>query len=154
MPRHSPALSSAQMAYSPTPTPRIDKMEDAMDRFMAVLKWYMSGYHVRPKGCKKPYNPLLGEQFYASWSHDNGSETVFVSEQVSHHPPVSAFYMDSRKNGSSLCYCCCRGNTRSQSWELCELPPCPPFQASSWLEISGPSRNFLEHQLEGMCHEV
>lgn len=38
---------------------------------------------------KKPFNPLLGETFDV---FDNGVRVV--CEQVSHHPPVSAFYAD------------------------------------------------------------
>lgn len=44
----------------------------------------------------KPYNPILGEQFYCKWDHDD-STTFFYSEQVSHHPPISALYMENRK---------------------------------------------------------
>jgi hypothetical protein len=33
------------------------------------------------------------------FKHPNGSETYFVAEQVSHHPPISAFYASNRKEG-------------------------------------------------------
>lgn len=34
------------------------------------------------------------------WYHpDDGSRTLLVAEQVSHHPPVSAFYAINRKKG-------------------------------------------------------
>jgi hypothetical protein len=33
----------------------------------------------------KPFNPLLGE----TWEYDNG-EVKIITEQVSHHPPISA----------------------------------------------------------------
>ncbi|KAL6056913.1 oxysterol-binding protein-related protein 5 isoform X3, variant 2 [Balamuthia mandrillaris] len=75
------------------------KLEDPVDRFLAITKWYMSGFYIRPKGVKKPYNPILGEIFRASWHHDESSKSFFVAEQVSHHPPVSAFYASNRKNG-------------------------------------------------------
>lgn len=39
---------------------------------------------------KKPFNPLLGETFEYN---DNGIR--FIAEQVSHHPPISAFYCES-----------------------------------------------------------
>jgi oxysterol-binding protein-related protein 8 len=46
----------------------------------------------------KPYNPIIGEQFNCSWEHKD-STTKFFSEQVSHHPPISASYMvNSEKN--------------------------------------------------------
>ena len=69
---------------------------------------------------KKPYNPILGETFRCHWKtpmendgtneettqdeeklSNNGplpwcqaDDLVFVAEQVSHHPPISAFYAE------------------------------------------------------------
>jgi len=65
-----------------------------------MVKWYLSGFYIKPKGVKKPYNPILGETFRCMWNlpQDN-SKTFFISEQVSHHPPVSAFYASNRKAG-------------------------------------------------------
>lgn len=28
-----------------------------------IIKWYMSAFYIKPKGVKKPYNPILGEIF-------------------------------------------------------------------------------------------
>ena len=39
---------------------------------------------------KKPFNPLLGETWQARQAH--GGCTIFM-EQISHHPPISAFEM-------------------------------------------------------------
>lgn len=41
---------------------------------------------------KKPYNPILGEVFRARWTFNDGTEAFYVAEQVSHHPPISAYY--------------------------------------------------------------
>lgn len=49
---------------------------------------------------KKPYNPVLGEFFRCHWTFDKGdipgadssSESVYIAEQVCHHPPISAFF--------------------------------------------------------------
>jgi hypothetical protein len=41
---------------------------------------------------KKPLNAFLGEVFLASWDGKAG-KTQLVSEQVSHHPPVTACYL-------------------------------------------------------------
>ena len=60
---------------------------------------YLSGFYIRPKGIKKPYNPILGEHFRCLFKYYNGSETYFVAEQVSHHPPISSFYISNRKDG-------------------------------------------------------
>ncbi|XP_072118194.1 oxysterol-binding protein-related protein 11 isoform X1 [Mobula birostris] len=73
---------------------------------------------------KKPYNPIIGETFHCSWNVPKNASSVscntssqscllksecsdglegrgqsdyllrFVSEQVSHHPPVSGFYVE------------------------------------------------------------
>uniref|UniRef100_A0A1I8IXM6 Oxysterol-binding protein n=1 Tax=Macrostomum lignano TaxID=282301 RepID=A0A1I8IXM6_9PLAT len=45
---------------------------------------------------KKPYNPLIGETFHCSWNLGGGGENrlVYTAEQVSHHPPVTAFYLE------------------------------------------------------------
>jgi hypothetical protein len=34
---------------------------DPLQRFLSVVRWFISGYHIRPTGVKKPYNPILGE---------------------------------------------------------------------------------------------
>lgn len=41
--------------------------EDALQRFLAVVRYYLSAWHIRPKGVKKPYNPVLGEFFRCQW---------------------------------------------------------------------------------------
>ena len=58
---------------------------------------------------KKPFNPVIGETFHCSWpvssvvstgssgeqsSAANNSRLVYTAEQVSHHPPVTAFYFE------------------------------------------------------------
>ena len=75
------------------------KEKDPLRRMVEVVRWYLSGFHIRPKGMKKPYNPILGETFRCRWSHDDETYTHFVSEQVSHHPPISAFYCCNREKG-------------------------------------------------------
>jgi hypothetical protein len=47
----------------------------------------------------KPYNPTLGEIFKCYWTHGEDDRSVFLAEQISHHPPVTAFYMNSKKRG-------------------------------------------------------
>ncbi|XP_026747918.1 oxysterol-binding protein-related protein 8 isoform X3 [Trichoplusia ni] len=73
--------------------------EDPYQRFIGVLRWFLSGLYRKPKGLKKPYNPVLGEVFRCCWQHTAESYTYYVAEQVSHHPPVSAFYVSNRKDG-------------------------------------------------------
>ncbi|XP_041917201.1 oxysterol-binding protein-related protein 5-like isoform X2 [Alosa sapidissima] len=76
------------------------KEESAYGRIKKVLRWYLSGFYKKPKGLKKPYNPILGETFRCCWPHpDSDSCTFYIAEQVSHHPPISAFYVSNKKDG-------------------------------------------------------
>lgn len=66
---------------------------DPLARFLDVVRYFLSGWHVRPKGVKKPYNSVLGEFFRCRWQDEYGkpSTAFFIAEQVSHHPPISAY---------------------------------------------------------------
>uniref|UniRef100_A0A1D1XEG0 Oxysterol-binding C23B6.01c n=1 Tax=Anthurium amnicola TaxID=1678845 RepID=A0A1D1XEG0_9ARAE len=76
----------------------VPREEDPVKRFVNVVRYYLSGWHIKPKGVKKPYNPVLGERFRARWQFADNTEALFVSEQVSHHPPISAYYYVSPEN--------------------------------------------------------
>ncbi|OMJ24321.1 Oxysterol-binding protein-like protein [Smittium culicis] len=65
---------------------------DPIERFVMGVKYYMSGWHIHPTGVKKPYNPVLGEFFRSKHILESNKKAYYISEQVSHHPPVSAFY--------------------------------------------------------------
>eukprot|EP00124_Ichthyophonus_hoferi_P002330 Ihof_evm4s154 gene=Ihof_evmTU4s154 len=75
------------------------KTQDPLQRMVEVVRWYVSGFYKKPKGVKKPYNPLLGEMYRCQWSHSDGARTCFVAEQVSHHPPISSWYASNRQHG-------------------------------------------------------
>jgi hypothetical protein len=77
----------------------VGSIQDPLDRLIGVVKWYLSGFYIKPQGVKKPYNPLLGEFFRCKWVHGDGSTTHYVAEQVSHHPPISCLYFSNRKEG-------------------------------------------------------
>ncbi|RCI14307.1 hypothetical protein L249_5930 [Ophiocordyceps polyrhachis-furcata BCC 54312] len=81
---------------------------DPAKRAVLVLKWFLSTlkhqYASRSEQFgneKKPLNPFLGELFLGSWTDDTG-ETTLVSEQVSHHPPATAYCIRNRKTGVQL----------------------------------------------------
>ncbi|KAL2843834.1 hypothetical protein BJX68DRAFT_270003 [Aspergillus pseudodeflectus] len=106
----------------------IGKSEDPLGRMLEVLRfWFTKDLkYIKGKPCK-PYNSTLGEFFRCSWevhstlpklpllanSHTaNGVSSVtddtgkpvkvcFLTEQTSHHPPVSAFYIDCPETGVS-----------------------------------------------------
>jgi oxysterol-binding protein-related protein 9/10/11 len=78
---------------------------DPAKRSLLVLKWFLSTlkqqYSSRNEKLgseKKPLNPFLGELFLGTWQDDAG-ETQLVSEQVSHHPPVTAYCITNAKHG-------------------------------------------------------
>ncbi|KAH8674894.1 hypothetical protein BGZ61DRAFT_361041 [Ilyonectria robusta] len=81
---------------------------DPAKRTMLVLKWFLSTlkhqYASRSEQYgneKKPLNPFLGELFLGTWSDDAGTTTL-VSEQVSHHPPATAYCVRNEKTGVEL----------------------------------------------------
>ena len=53
-------------------------------RMKTVVQWYLSGFYKKPKGLKKPYNPILGETFRCYWQHPNGSKTFYPWIFASH----------------------------------------------------------------------
>eukprot|EP00092_Neocalanus_flemingeri_P029573 GFUD01032119.1.p1 GENE.GFUD01032119.1~~GFUD01032119.1.p1 ORF type:complete len:687 (+),score=218.93 GFUD01032119.1:36-2096(+) len=88
--------------------------ESQEERMVQVLRWYLSSFSASRKStiAKKPYNPIIGEIFRCWWSLPSiqpptspsctpgpipwcgPSDLMFLAEQVSHHPPVSAFYVE------------------------------------------------------------
>ncbi|KAK4231798.1 hypothetical protein QBC38DRAFT_465597 [Podospora fimiseda] len=71
------------------PIPTVD---DPVERFLGVVKFYLSGWHIRPPGVKKPLNPILGEIFTCYWDFPDGTRGYYISEQTSHHPPKSSYF--------------------------------------------------------------
>ena len=60
-------------------------------RMQKVVKWYLSGLYKKPKGLKKPYNPILGETFRCYWQHPTGSKASSKFK-----PPFSYTLMEYR----------------------------------------------------------
>ena len=76
--------------------------DDPFERMKSVVVFYLSGFYKKPKGLKKPYNPILGEYFRCYWQHPSGTKTFYIAEQVSHHPPISAFHVTNRSEGFAI----------------------------------------------------
>ncbi|ODH27737.1 hypothetical protein ACO22_04123 [Paracoccidioides brasiliensis] len=104
----------------------IGKSDDHLGRMLEVLRfWFTKDLkYIKGKPCK-PYNSALGEFFRCNWeiedterpitpSAPNGGTTTstvtandnaeqvkisYLTEQTSHHPPVSAFYVDCPQRG-------------------------------------------------------
>ncbi|CAD5121401.1 DgyrCDS9923 [Dimorphilus gyrociliatus] len=93
------------------------------ERMIACLKWYLTSFRAgrNPVVAKKPYNPTLGEIFQSYYDMeylfpqegDNSTQdgpvpwakerdVQVVAEQVSHHPPISAFYAENSLKKMSM----------------------------------------------------
>ncbi|KAF7718396.1 Oxysterol-binding family protein [Penicillium ucsense] len=79
------------MAHPETLLP-MSEIEDPVERFVAVVKFYLSGWHIKPPGVKKPLNPVLGETFTCYWDYPDQTRGYYISEQTSHHPPKSSYF--------------------------------------------------------------
>lgn len=99
------------MAHPETLLPMPD-IDDPVQRFLSVIKFYLSGWHIKPpyvvpiplrsrseqqaklkySGVKKPLNPILGETFNCYWEYPDHSRGYYISEQTSHHPPKSSYF--------------------------------------------------------------
>ncbi|KAI1313372.1 glycerol ethanol, ferric requiring protein [Mortierella claussenii] len=80
------------------------------DRLLNCTRWFIStlygSYSSRSTTAgleKKPYNPILGEQYFAQWTGDiETGDTILIAEQVSHHPPIMGFHLENKKAGVVL----------------------------------------------------
>ncbi|XP_036179474.1 oxysterol-binding protein-related protein 2 isoform X3 [Myotis myotis] len=70
---------------------RASRQPQALERMQCVAAFAVSAVASQWERTGKPFNPLLGET-YELIREDLGFR--FISEQVSHHPPVSAFYSE------------------------------------------------------------
>lgn len=87
-----------------------EKEAMALRRVIAVTRWFIST--LRSQYCsrnesvgseKKPLNPFLGEVFVGKWPQtDDHDETILLSEQVSHHPAVTAYAVINESQGVML----------------------------------------------------
>ncbi|KAI1331007.1 Oxysterol-binding protein [Xylariaceae sp. FL0255] len=81
------------------------KEKDPVKRALLVLKWWLTtckGHFASRSEAfgneKKPLNPFLGEFFLAKWEDAVGT-TELISEQVSHHPPATAYCIRHEASG-------------------------------------------------------
>jgi len=79
----------------------IKQQTDPMTRFLAVIRWYL-GLVKEETMEKKPFNPVIGETHLCWVDHGDGNYSEFIGEQVSHHPPVSAFIVRNKHHELSI----------------------------------------------------
>ncbi|KAI9297047.1 putative Oxysterol binding protein [Neoconidiobolus thromboides FSU 785] len=98
----------AHYADHPALIKNIALAQDPLERTQAVTAWFLSSlygsFRSRNKDNfeKKPYNPILGEKFICSLKDASGDKIDVNCEQVSHHPPISAFHLESQEHGISI----------------------------------------------------
>ncbi|KAI1321299.1 glycerol ethanol, ferric requiring protein [Mortierella claussenii] len=88
----------------------ISKGSTPEERLLNATRWFIStlygSYTSRSTTAgmeKKPYNPILGEQYFAKWTGDEETgDTVLRAEQVSHHPPIMGFHLENKQAGVIL----------------------------------------------------
>jgi len=78
-----------------------NQIEDPLDRFMSVLRWFISTIQ-QEDFHKKPYNPVLGETLKCRIESKEYGKTEFLAEQVSHHPPICAFVVHNAKENVTI----------------------------------------------------
>jgi len=73
---------------------------DPVRRMKYVISFFVSGYHRNSVDCmnRGPLNPVLGETFQGG--KEDG--TKIYCEQISHHPPISAYLIIGPKNSYRL----------------------------------------------------
>lgn len=79
---------------------------DPEQRFLTILKWWITNLVSQPKKGiyhAKPYNAVLGEVFRCKYYHED-SISYFIAEQVSHHPPITAFQVMNREKNFAVSY--------------------------------------------------
>lgn len=64
---------------------------DSQERMAYILAFALTPYSATIGRVSKPFNPLLGETYELDYN-DGQKKFQFFSEQVSHHPPISAGY--------------------------------------------------------------
>jgi oxysterol-binding protein-related protein 8 len=111
------------MAHPETLLPMAE-IDDPEERFVSVVKFYLSGWHIKPpqvpplcalnmrmltfgicRGVKKPLNPILGETFTCYWEYPDNTKGYYISEQTSHHPPKSSYFFMAPEHGIHIDGC-------------------------------------------------
>lgn len=100
------------LLLAPAFLPQTNDADSAERDQMAVTRWFILTLRLQycsrseSKGLeKKPFNPLLGEVFVGRWENSAKpelGETILLSEQVLHHPPVTAYAIVNATNKVTL----------------------------------------------------
>ncbi|XP_063849848.1 oxysterol-binding protein 1-like isoform X6 [Scylla paramamosain] len=78
---------------------RASQIEDSCEQLSLVAAFTVSSYATTAVRTAKPFNPLLGETYECDRTEDLGWRAI--NEQVSHHPPIVAQYVEGNAGWSS-----------------------------------------------------
>ncbi|KAL3895988.1 MAG: hypothetical protein SGCHY_004363 [Lobulomycetales sp.] len=93
IPKKHPAIhAAAQKQWKLDQLHQLQKEEASLMRLMLVAAFAMSNYSSTVGRTSKPFNPMLGETYELV---DEERQYRYVSEQVCHHPPISACHCES-----------------------------------------------------------
>jgi len=85
------------------PAPGLWERQLTLHALQATLKGQYTTRNEKMGSEKKPLNPVLGELFFGTWPDKNGrGETTLTVEQVSHHPPITAYCIANASKGLVL----------------------------------------------------
>jgi hypothetical protein len=70
---------------------RAAKEDNPFMRLALVTVHMLSSFNLTKGRTKKPFNPMLGETYELVTE-----DFRFIAEQVSHHPPISAYMQEGR----------------------------------------------------------
>jgi hypothetical protein len=82
--------TAMSFAHAPSLLERAGVAFDPLEQFKLTIAFLVSTLYTTLSQ-RKPFNPILGETFQA---RINGCPVVL--EQISHHPPISAFFMEGK----------------------------------------------------------
>jgi hypothetical protein len=63
-------------------------MQGSVERMKMIIAFSISGLHTNIKQLKS-FNPILGETYEGHWP----DSTKHFAEHMSHHPPITRFYL-------------------------------------------------------------
>ncbi|XP_019623650.1 PREDICTED: oxysterol-binding protein 1-like isoform X1 [Branchiostoma belcheri] len=75
------------------------QLESSTEQLAYVAAFTASAYSTTTQRTGKPFNPLLGETYELDLTEEFGWRAI--TEQVSHHPPAAAAYVDSKHGWES-----------------------------------------------------
>eukprot|EP01099_Mayorella_cantabrigiensis_P005026 TRINITY_DN3909_c0_g2_i1.p1 TRINITY_DN3909_c0_g2~~TRINITY_DN3909_c0_g2_i1.p1 ORF type:complete len:669 (-),score=177.71 TRINITY_DN3909_c0_g2_i1:125-2131(-) len=75
----------------------LNQVADPFERMKGVSRWFVSLFEQEWQE-RKPYNPILGKTHKCWTEHEKYGRTDIILEQIMHHPPITAFGINTPKH--------------------------------------------------------